>query len=128
VVSRPDPMDRIEFPVDHLCEVDLGAGDTHIVSGWQSPTPGLAVFHNAGANVPCHPEGDPDDPMYGDWLVWDTTDGRGVVMSTGDPESAMRSADLLGRYETRYGPRDAPPYSGGWLAELLDDMAQRGEL
>jgi hypothetical protein len=120
-------MDRVTFETDHLCAIDPNVVDTHTVTGWQSATPGLAVFHNAGSNVPCHPEGDPDDQMYGDWLVWNTTDGH-VVMGAGDPESAMRSADLLGRYENRYGPRQAPPYSGGYLAQLLDDMAKRGEL
>lgn len=120
-------MDRIEFPVEHMCAFDPDVTATHTVTGWQSPTPDLAVFHAAGANVPCRPDGDPDDPTHGDWLVWNTTRGH-VVMGAGDPEAAMRSADLLGRYERRYGPRTAPPYSGGALAQVLDDLAKRGEL
>jgi hypothetical protein len=122
-MTGPDPMDRITFETDHLCEVEPDVLDTHAVTGWQSATPGLAVFHNAGANVPCHPVGDPCDPTFGEWTIWNTTHGT-RVWGADEPEEAMRRAELLGRYRDWDGPRAAGPP----LGQMLDDLAERGEL
>jgi hypothetical protein len=117
-------MDRVSFEVDHLCDetVDNMTIGRHTVTGWQTTTPGLAVFHHAGANVPCHPDGDPNDLLYGNWLVWNTTHGR-LVVGSGDPETAMRDADLLGRYRDWESPPDAGPP----VMDMLQDMYERGE-
>lgn len=123
MTRRPEPMDRVSFEVDHLCDIDPDVTATHTVTGWQTATPGLAVFRNAGPNVPCSPDGDADDPAYGGWLVWNTT-SRHMVMGAGDPEAAMFYADRLGRYRNW---ETAPDVSTP-LGEMLDDMARRGEL
>jgi hypothetical protein len=105
---------RVEFEAECAC------GETHVVAGWESATPGLVVYDD-GRATPCGIEADP-----GGWGIWHLPGNAGVgVVGFEDPESAMRRAHLMGEYRDFSGDLRS---GGPTVWEITNDLDRRGLL